>query len=289
MSTLFLLTVTGLGLAALYFLVAAGLSVVFGLANVLNFAHGLFLAIGAYAAWWFIPRVPGGYPVALLLAALVGMAVAIAVELTVIRPLYGRPVQQVLATVGLSLAGTAALIAGWGSDPRTFPAPLWTQQVVPVGAGAIPVNRLLLIGTALAILATLTATLRFTRLGLTVRAGVENREMVSALGIDVQRAFTIVFSLAGGVAALAGGLAGTYFGAVTPDQGNSLLIFAIIVVVIGGLGTVGGTAVAAVLVGLTQQYVNYYGATGLGDISVLVLLAGVLLFRPSGLAGRRLA
>ena len=289
MSTLFLLTVTGLGLAALYFLVAAGLSVVFGLADVLNFAHGLFLAVGAYSAWWFIPRVPGGYPVALLLASAVGVAVSIAVEFAVVRPLYGRPVQQVLATVGLSLAGTAALVVGWGADQRAFPAPAWTQQVVHVHGGAIPVNRLLLIGTALAVLIALTATLRFTRLGLTVRAGAENREMVSALGIDVRRAFAIVFALAGGVAALAGGLAGTYFGAVSPDQGNSLLIFAIIVVVIGGLGTVSGTAAAAVLVGLTQQYVNYYGAAGLGDISVLIVLAGVLLVRPTGLAGRRLA
>jgi branched-chain amino acid transport system permease protein len=289
MTTLFVLTVTGLGISALYFLVAAGLSLVFGLADVLNFAHGLFLTLGAYVAWWVMTGLPGGFVTALVLATAAGVAAAVGVEYVVVRPLYGRPVQQVLATVGLSLAGTAALVVGFGPDPRSVVSPDWTQRVIRVGSGALPVNRLLLIGAAVLVLVGLLLTLRYTRLGLTIRAGVENREMVSALGIDVHRAFAVVFAVAGGIAAFAGALAGTYFRAVTPDQGNALLIFAIITVVIGGLGSITGTAAAAMVVGLTQQYVNFYAAAGLGDICVLVVLAGILLLRPRGIAGRRLA
>src|SRR6185295_4338099 len=130
------------------------------------------------------------------------------------------------------------------------------------------------------------AFLRFTRYGLIIRAGVENRAMVSALGIDVRRSFTLVFAIGGALAGLAGILAGMYFGSVSPGQGTGLLIFAFIVVVIGGLGSVTGSAVAAVAVGLVQQFVNYFGAAGAGDISVVALLAVVLLLRPGGLAGK---
>jgi branched-chain amino acid transport system permease protein len=125
--------------------------------------------------------------------------------------------------------------------------------------------------------------LRRTRYGLIVRAGVENRAMVTALGIDVRRAFTLVFAIGGLAAALAGVLAALYFGTVDPQRGTSLLIFAFIVVVIGGLGSIGGTAVAAVVVALVQQFANYYASTGMGDLSVVLLLALVLLVRPHGL------
>ncbi|GAB3797964.1 hypothetical protein GCM10027605_08800 [Micromonospora zhanjiangensis] len=127
MSTLVLLTVTGLGLAALYFLVASGLSLVFGLADVLNFAHGLFLSVGAYATWWAAGNLPGagadgfGFVLAVAFGVLAGAVVAMLVELVMIRPLYARPIEQVLVTVGLSLAGVALLQATWGADPRSFP------------------------------------------------------------------------------------------------------------------------------------------------------------------------
>ena len=131
----------------------------------------------------------------------------------------------------------------------------------------------------------LKAFLRYTRYGLIIRAGVENRAMVQALGIDVRRAFTLVFAIGGVAAAVAGVLGGVYFNVVSPDQGTNLLIFAFIVVVIGGLGSITGSAVASVAVGLSQQYVNYY-SSGLGDLSVVLLLALVLLARPATLAGR---
>ena len=292
MSTLVLLTVTGLGLGALYFLVASGLSLVFGLADVLNFAHGLFLSVGAYAAWWATGRSGGttvsGLAVALAFGAAAGTAAAVAVERIMIRPLYGRPAHQILATVGLSLAGVAAVQAAWGTDARSFRQPASTRNVWHIAAAAVPANRLVLIACAGIVLAALAALLRYSRFGLVVRAGVHDREMVTALGIDVRTSFTLVFALAGAAAGLAGGLGGIYFGAVSPDQGSALLIFAIIVVVVGGLGSITGTAVAAAAIGLFQQYVNYY-ALGLGDVCVIAVLAAVLLARRERVAGRVLA
>jgi branched-chain amino acid transport system permease protein len=287
-STLVLLVATGLGLAGLYFLVASGLSLVFGLADVLNFAHGLFLSVGAYATWWAYGKLPGGFWVAAAFGVLAGAVVATLVELVLIRPLYRRTIEQVLVTVGLSLAGVALLQAVWGADTRAFPRPEWTRGVTRLWGATIPNYSLLLVGASVLVLVGLLAMLRFSRIGLVIRAGVEDRAMVTALGIDVRRAFTLVFALGGAAAALAGILAGVSFGAVSPGQGTSLLIFGFIVVVIGGMGSIGGTALAALAVGLLQQFVNYYSA-GLGDICVVALLAAVLLWRPQGIALRRAA
>jgi branched-chain amino acid transport system permease protein len=288
MGTVVLLTLTGLGLAALYFLIASGLSLVFGLADVLNFAHGLFLSVGAYATWWAGSRMSGpwGFVLAVAFGVACGALVGALVELVLIRPLYRRPTEQVLVTVGLSLAGVALLQAAWGADPRRYPSPQWTRQVTRVLGADVPNDRLVLILAAVVVLAGLLVFLRFTRYGLIIRAGVENRAMVTALGIDVRRAFTLVFAIGGALAGLAGALGGVYFGSVSPGQGASLLIFAFIVVVIGGMGSVTGSAYAAVAVGLLQQFVNYYGAAGAGDICVVALLAVVLLVRPAGTAGR---
>ncbi|MBA3347628.1 MAG: branched-chain amino acid ABC transporter permease [Actinobacteria bacterium] len=288
MSTFVLLTITGFGLGAMYFLIASGLSLIYGLMGVLNFAHGAFLTFGAYATWWTSTHVGGGPGTKLLVGALVGVAVggilAALVELVLIRPLYRRPIEQVLVTVGLALALTALVEAIWGFDARPFPVPPWLIDTTTILGANIPNDRFLEIGVAAAVLVGLTVFLRFTRYGLIIRAGVENRAMVTALGIDVRRAFTLVFALGGMAAALAGVLSGVYFGVVDPGRGTSLLIFAFIVVVIGGFGSIGGTAVAAVVVGLIQQYANYYASSGLGDLAVVLLLAIVLLLRPEGLS-----
>jgi branched-chain amino acid transport system permease protein len=282
MTTVVLLAVTGLGLAALYFLVASGLSLVFGLADVLNFAHGLFLSAGAYVTWWASSYM--SLEAALVLGVAAGVVAGVLVEFFLIRPLYSRTIEQVLVTVGLSLAGVALLQAVFGADARPFPRPSWASGVVSVLGARIPVDRFVLIIAAVLVFLGLMAFLRYTRYGLIVRAGVENREMVSALGIDVRKAFTLVFAIGGGAAALAGALAGIYFSTVSPATGSSLLIFAFIVVVIGGMGSIPGSALAAVLVGLLQQFVNYYGTSGAGDVCVVALLAAVLLWRPKGLA-----
>jgi branched-chain amino acid transport system permease protein len=285
MSTVVLLSVTGLGLGALYFLVASGLSLIFGLMDVLNFAHGALLSIGAYATWWAASH-GSGFPLALLLGTAVGTCAAVALELGLIRPLYRRPREQVLATVGVGLAVPALLSAIWGADARTFPVPGALAGTFRLLGASVPVNRLVLIGAAVVVLLALKLFLGRTRHGLVVRAGVEDRAMVTALGIDVRQAFTLVFAIGGAAAALAGGLAGLYFGSVDPTQGSSLLIFGFVVVVMGGLGSVSGAAAACVVVGLVQQFANYYSTAGLGDLSVVVMLAALLLVRPRGLTGR---
>jgi branched-chain amino acid transport system permease protein len=291
-STFVLLTITGLGLGAMYFLIASGLSLIYGLMGVLNFAHGAFLTVGAYATWWFSDHL-GSIDATLLrflaaaaLGLLTGGVLAAVVELVLIRPLYLRHIEQVLVTVGLSLALIALVQGIWGPTERLFEVPNWLFETTRVLGAEVPNDRFVEIAAAVLVLGGLLAFLRYTRYGLVIRAGVENRAMVTALGIDVRKAFTLVFALGGVAAALAGVLSGVYYGSIDPARGTSLLIFAFIVVVIGGLGSIAGSAAAAVVVGLTQQYANYYASSGIGDLAVILLLAVTLLVRPSGFAGK---
>jgi branched-chain amino acid transport system permease protein len=298
MDTFILLTITGLGLGAMYFLIASGLSLIYGLMGVLNFAHGAFLTIGAYGTWFVADKLDGTIESTaprFLIGAVAGLAagavVGALVEVVLIRPLYLRHIEQVLVTVGLSLALVALVQAIWGPTERLYPVPDWLFETTGVASATVPNNTFIEIAAAVVVLVGLLAFLRFTRYGLIIRAGVENRAMVTALGIDVKKAFTLVFAIGGVAAALAGVLSGVHFGAVDPHQGTALLIFAFIVVVIGGLGSIVGSAAAAVIVGLVQQYANFYGsdyldASWLGDIGVMLLLALTLLVRPSGLAGK---
>jgi branched-chain amino acid transport system permease protein len=291
-TTFVLLTVTGLGLGAMYFLIASGLSLIYGLMGVLNFAHGVFITVGSYASWWMSENVFDGVHSILLrflLGAICGFAAgavfAALVELVLIRPLYQRHIEQVLVTVGLSIAFVALVEGIWGPTLRPYAVPGWLHETTTVFGANIPNDRWIEIATAGVVLLLLQLFLRRTRYGLIIRAGVENRAMVTALGIDVRKAFTLVFALGGLAAATAGVLSGVYFTTIDPQQGTSLLIFAFIVVVIGGLGSIGGCAIAAVVVGLLQQYVNYYASPGMGDLAVVLLLGLVLLARPRGLAG----
>jgi branched-chain amino acid transport system permease protein len=292
MTTFVLLTVTGLGLAALYFLIASGLSLIFGLMDVLNFAHGVFLTIGAYATWWGAQHLDAigsanlRFVVAVLFGVMVGALVAVLVETVFIRRLYGQHVGQILVTVGLALAVTALIRAVFSPEARSFPAPAWMRETTQVLGASIPNSSFVAIAAAGVVYLGIIAFLRRTRYGLIVRAGVENRAMVTALGINVTRAFTLVFAIGGMAAALGGAVTGVYASTINPEQGGHLLIFAFIVVIIGGLGSLGGAAIAAILVGLLQQYANFYLLVGAGDLIVVLLLAGVLLLRPQGLAGK---
>lgn len=293
MSTVVLLLVTGVALGALYFLVAAGISLAFGLMRVLNFAHGVFLTIGAYVGYLITsggsgPPSTGRYLLAILAGAAAGALAAILTELLLIRPLYGNTHAQLLVTVGLSLALVALIEEIAGSDAVGFRSSPWIAGTTRVAGSAVRNNRFVAIGVALLVLVALLIFLRTTRFGLIIRAGVENRTMVGALGIDVRTAFTVVFALGGAAAGLGGVIAGSYFGQVAPTTGTSLFIFALIVIVIGGLGSLTGSAVAALLVGVVQQFLNYYAA-GMGDLSALILLAAVLLVRPAGLFRSRSA
>jgi len=299
MSTFIAITVSALALGAVYFLVASGLSLIYGLMDVLNFAHGVFLTLGAYAGWAVASRLvaPANPVMAFALSACAavgcGAAMAAVTELLLIRPLYGRPVSQMLVTIGLDLAMVGLLFGIFGSNSRSIPVPPWLTSVTRIGPERIPNGDFLALGSGAVVLAALAWFLRSTRYGIIIRAGAENRQMVSALGINVGSAFTVVFTIGGAAAGLAGLLNSVVFNGalIDPSQGDQLLIFAFIVVVIGGLGSLAGSAIAAVLVALVQVYVSFYAGSGaglaqLGNGSVVLFLAVVLLLRPRGLLGR---
>ena len=289
MDTLVLLLITGLGLGALYFLVASGLSLIYGLMGVLNFAHGAFLTIAAFLGWEAGRRISDGTWTGLAISALVGIlvgaTVAVLTEVLVIRRLYERHIEQALVTVGISLAAVALFEGIWGTDPIYTDRPEWLTQTTEILGARIPNDRFLLIACAALELGGIVVFLRRTRYGLIIRAGVENRHMVTALGIDVRRSFTLVFAIGGAAAGLGGVLASVYYGYVSAHLGSVLLIFAFIVTVIGGLGSLTGAAIASVLVAVLQQFANFY-LGGTGDLVVVVLLAAVLLIRPRGLLGK---
>lgn len=289
MTTFIVVTLSSFGLAGLYFLFSAGLSLIFGLMGVLNMAHGAFFSVGGFAAWLATDRLGGDlrlrFALALVAAAVVSLIGGAIVEKVLIARNYGEDLAQLMITLGLGFSLQGLLGALFTYEPQYLTQPEWFQEVTFIGAARIPNARLVIIVLALAVWLALTWFLRKTRHGLIIRAGVENRQMVEALGVNVARSFTFVFALGGLLAGLAGALGTVYFEGITPTLGPSLLIFSFIVVIIGGLGSVTGTAVAAVLVAFCQQLVNLYVASGLGDIAVVVLLAAVLLVRPRGLFG----
>ncbi len=290
METFILIGITGIGLGALYFLVASGLSLIYGLMGVLNFAHGSFLTVGAFVGFWvasktgFETSMPE-FILAMLVGGLAAGLFALLIEQLLITRLYDRHIDQALVTVGVSLA-VGAVLGGWfGNDLRMFPAPMWFLSAIDVGGAKIPADRVVYIATAVLLLVGNWALLKFTRIGLIIRAGVENRNMVNALGINVRRAFSTVFFLGGFAAGVGGVLVSVYSNGVSPLIAGTYLIYGFIVVVIGGMGSVPGSFLAAMMIGVIRQFANYY-ATGLGDFVVVILLAAVLLIRPQGLLGK---
>ena len=229
-----------------------------------------------------------GFVVSILIGALVGAVFATLTELALIRPLYERHIEQVLVTVGLSFAAIALFEGIWGTDPIYISGPAWLKQTTEVLGAKIPNTYWILMLVAALVLTALVLFLRKTRYGTIIRAGVENRSMVTALGIDVRKSFTIVFAIGGAAAGIGGVLAAHYSGYVSPHLGQTLLIFAFIVTVIGGLGSLAGAAIASVIVAVLQQVANTY-LNGTGDFIVAILLAVVLLVRPRGLMGKKAA
>ncbi|KDA05784.1 ABC transporter permease [Microbacterium sp. CH12i] len=290
MSALVLTLVIGVGLGALYFLVASGLSLIYGLMHVLNFAHGAFLTLSAFVGWAVAQAIGAstwlGFLLSILVGAIVGAVFATLTELVLIRPLYERHIEQVLVTVGLSFAAIALFEGIWGTDAITVTGPSWLGQTTDVLGASIPNKYWVLIIAAALVLAGLVLFLKKTRYGMIIRAGVENRAMVTALGIDVRRSFTLVFAIGGAAAGIGGVLAMHAMTYVSAHLGSTLLIFAFIVTVVGGLGSLTGAAVASVLVAVLQQVANTY-LGGTGDFIVVILLAVVLLVRPAGLMGRK--
>ena len=290
MSSIVLILLTGVGLGALYFLVASGLSLIYGLMHVLNFAHGAFLTLSAFIGWEVAQALGtaswGSFLVSILVGAIVGAVFATLTELVLIRPLYERHIEQVLVTVGLSFAAVALFEGIWGTDAVNIAGPAWLKETTDILGARIPNTYWVLMIAAAVVLVALVLFLKKTRYGMIIRAGVENRAMVTALGIDVRRSFTLVFAIGGAAAGIGVVLAMHYTTFVSAHLGATLLIFAFIVTVIGGLGSLTGAAIASVLVAVLQQFANVY-LSGTGDFIVVVLLAVVLLVRPTGLMGRK--
>jgi branched-chain amino acid transport system permease protein len=300
MSTFLTLTISGISLAALFFMVSAGLSLIFGLMGVLNLAHGAFFLWGAYS-WYEIYNRTGNFWLGLLVAFLTGAVMGAVTERIFIRPIYQRPLSQILVTLGLGLVLTQLVIAVWGVNAQYFASIPGLSKTLQAGDVYIPSYDIFVIVIGAVVLIAVWTLLHFTRVGLIVRAGVENPTMVGALGINVGLVFLGVFALGSALAALGGAVYTPYVNGATTNMGQTILLSAIIVVVLGGLGSYLGSALGALIIGLAQDYVPYYVAqleanswwpaalqhidASAASVVSLALLIIILLIRPQGLMG----
>ncbi len=297
MSTFLNLTISGVSLAALFFLVAAGLSLIFGLMGVLNFAHGAFFLWGAYV-WYAVFTPTNNFWLALLAAFGTGAGLGVVTERVFLRTLYRRPLSQILVTLGLGLVLTQLVVATWGQLPEYPNSIPGLSNNLEIGSISVPSYRIFGMVVGAVVLTLVWSLLRYTRVGLIVRAGVENPTMVRALGINVGIVFLGVFALGAALAALGGAIYGPWVNAISTDMGQNVLLIAIIIVVLGGLGSYLGSAIGALLIGLAQEYVPYYlgqyalthpqyesYVSSAASLISLILLIAILLIRPSGLLG----
>ncbi|GAB7538252.1 branched-chain amino acid ABC transporter permease [Burkholderia sp. 22PA0099] len=284
MNVYLLQIVNGIGVGMLYFLLAVGLSIVFGLLRFVNFAHGAFYLLGAYFCYQAL-QWEANFWVALLVVPLAVGAFAWLVEKLVLRHVYAQAHEfHILVTVGLALVLQECAILIWGPLGDNVPVPASLDGVVIWGSFVYPKYRLFVIGFTAVLAALLWWLLDGTRLGSTVRAGSEAAEMVSLLGINVSRVFSLVFALGAATAALAGVLAAPIRG-VDPFMGIEALGVAFVVVVVGGMGNFLGALVGGLLVGIVQSVMSTLWPEG-ARLMIYVAMAAVLLLRPNGLLGR---
>jgi branched-chain amino acid transport system permease protein len=288
------LTIAGAAMGMMLFLMASGLTLIFGLMDVITFAHGAFISLGAYLATDIVRALPGlvetpTWPAAIALLA-AALAVAIVVtgaagylfEIVIIRRVYGSHLRQILITVGGLIVLQELLIVVWGANPIPVQKPAALRGSVIVAGAAIEIYRLVAVVLGIAVMLALQLTLTRTRLGLLVRAGVENIEMVEAMGYRVRRLFVLVFVAGTALAGVGGVMWGLYQGLVTPQIGPEMMILVFIILIIGGMGSVGGAFIAAILVGLMTNYSGYL-TPKLALGANILLMVGVLLWRPRGL------
>ncbi len=280
----------------LLFLIAAGLTLVFGIMGIINLAHGSFYMVGAYLAWSLTMHLGSlwlAIPAGIVLSVLLGMAL----EWLLIRRLYQLDhLQQVLLTYGLILIVEESRSILWGDDVHSVPVPDLLAASIPLtDTLSYPVYRLAISAACVVVALLLYGLIRHTRLGMVVRAGSTNREMVQSLGVDVDLLYRFVFALGVALAAFAGMIAAPV-STVFPGMGGQVLIISFVVVVIGGIGSIRGALVAALLIGLVDTFGkvielkigNVKLLPELAGMSVYVLMAGVLLWRPAGLFGKKI-
>ena len=293
-STWLTLTIAGVAMGLLIFLMASGLTLVFGLMDVMNFAHGVFIAVGAYVAvstmryfgaaagadslWVNL----GALLPAMLAAALAGGLLGLFFERVIIRPVYGQHLKQILITTGGMIVAEQLIHVLWGPDILQLQRPAALRGSFLVGDMAIEKYRLSAVVIGLAVFAAMLLVLNRTKIGLLIRAGVENKEMVEAMGYRIRRLFVAVFVAGSALAGLGGALWGMYEQSVTVHIGAQMMVLIFIVIIIGGLGSVLGCFTGALLVGLVANYIGFLSPKiALG--SNILLMVIVLLWRPQGL------
>ena len=277
----------GVQLGLLLFLVASGLTLIFGIMGIINLAHGSFYMLGAYLAFAFAERT-GNLWLALLIAVPLTVLIGVLLEVTLFRLLYARDhLYQVLLTYGLILVFEELRSLVFGDDVHGVAVPAFLDHSVRLTETlSYPVYRLFMSAVCLIIAGGLALLLKRTRLGMVIRAGAVNREMVQSLGIDIGLVYRFVFALGVALAAFAGMIAAPV-ASVFPGMGNQILIISFVVVVIGGIGSIKGAFLGALLIGLADTFGQVY-APQIAGMTVYVLMAAVLLWRPAGLLGRSL-
>jgi branched-chain amino acid transport system permease protein len=293
-STWVTLTVAGLAMGFIVFIIASGLTLVFGLMDVLNFGHGVFIALGAFVA----TSVLGGMAdwtqsaslaqnlvavfAAMLVAMLVAGAIGLAFERVIVRPVYGMHLKQILITMGGMIVGEEIIKVIWGPAQIPLPLPETLRGAFLLGDAAVEKYRVLACAVGLVVFAAMLWTLNRTKVGLLVRAGVQDREMVEALGYRIRRLFVGVFVTGSALAGLGGVLWGLYQQSVIPQIGAQVNVLIFIVIIIGGLGSTLGCFVGALLVGLLANYTGFL-APKVALFSNIALMVAILLWRPRGL------
>lgn len=281
----FVNALNGVVYGALLLLTSLGLSLVFGLGRVVNFAHGALYALGGYALVAIMQRLGLGFWPALLIAPVPVMLTAIAIERVTIQPIRDRPeIYTLLVTFGLSFMLIGAIEYFWGTSTALVPTPVAFQGTVLIFGNQFPIFRLLAAAISLLVSAGVFALIQFTPFGLRIRAITDDPAMAQALGINTQWLLTVVFGAAAGLAGFAGALGAPIF-AVHPEMGSAILLDAFLAVILGGLGNLPGTAIGALFVALTKSIGGGY----IADWSIAILfslVAVALIFRPTGIFGR---
>jgi branched-chain amino acid transport system permease protein len=287
------LPVAGLAMGMIVFIIASGLTLVFGLMDVLNFGHGVFIALGAFVATTVLASM-GSYTtadslwlnlMALFPAMLVAMAVAgalgLAFERLIIRPVYGMHLKQILITMGGMIIGEEMIKVIWGPEQIALPLPEALRGSLLLGDASVERYRIMAVLVGAAVFAAMVWTLNRTKVGLLIRAGVQDREMVESLSCRIKRLFVGVFVAGSALAGLGGVMWGLYQQSVTPQMGAQVNVLIFIVIIIGGLGSTLGALIGALLVGLMANYTGFL-APKVALFSNIALMVAILLWRPQG-------
>lgn len=288
------LTVSGLAMGMMIFVIASGMTLVFGLMDVINFGHGAFISFGAFVGTSVLLALGAmtGVPSLLLnLLAIAGAVLAamavtgalgLAFERVIVRPVYGSHLKQILVTMGGMIVAEQLIYVFWGGHEIVIPRPETLKGAITFAGAALEKYRLVAVAVGLAVFLGLRTVLRRTKLGLIVRAGVENPEMVQALGYNITRVFVGVFVAGSALAGLGGVMWALYQEVITAHMGNEIMILVFIVVIIGGLGSVEGCFIGALTVGLVQNYAAFLEPK-LALISNIALMVAILMWRPMGM------